>query len=207
MASVPIFRYSSCCITTDAQTVRPYRSRIALLETDALRWTRSCIPIFRYSSRCTTTDAQTERPYRSRIALLETDALSLDTRHFATRLAVLQRTHRPCVPTGVVLLCWRRTPFAGHDCASLYFATRLAVLRRTLRPSVPTGVVLLCWRRTPFAGHDRASLQESYCFARDGRLSLDTIVCPYRVTFCFDTMDALLQNSIGEIGEDLKCWR
>ncbi|WP_297114965.1 hypothetical protein, partial [uncultured Porphyromonas sp.] len=25
---------------------------------------------------------------------------------------------------------------------------------------------------------DRASLQESYCFAGDGRLSLDTIVCP-----------------------------
>ncbi len=39
MASVPIFRYSSCCTTTDAQTVRPYRSRIALLETDALHWT------------------------------------------------------------------------------------------------------------------------------------------------------------------------
>ena len=79
MASVPIFRYSSCCTTTDAQTVRPYRSRIALLETDAFRWTRSCVPIFRYSSRCTTTDAQTERPYRSRIALLETGAFSLDT--------------------------------------------------------------------------------------------------------------------------------
>ena len=26
---------------------------------------------------------------------------------------------------------------------------------------------------------DRASLQESYCFAGDGRPSLDTIVCPY----------------------------
>ena len=115
------------------------------------------VPIFRYSSCCTTTDAQTVRPYRSRIALLETDALSLDTRHFATRLAVLQRTHRPCVPTGVVLLCWRRTPFAGHDRASLYFATRLAVLQRTHRPCVPTEVVLLCWRRAPFAGHDRAS--------------------------------------------------
>ena len=37
--------------------MRPYRSRIALLETDALRW------------------RQPVRPYRSRIALLETDAL------------------------------------------------------------------------------------------------------------------------------------
>ena len=107
-------------------------------------------PTLRYSSRCTTTDAQTVRPYRSRIALLETDALSLDTRHFATRLAVLRRTHRPCVPTGVVLLCWRRAPFAEHDRASLYFATRLAVLQRTHRPCVPTGVVLLCWRRVLF---------------------------------------------------------
>ena len=71
---VPIFRYSSCCTTTDAQTERPYRNRIALLETDAFRWARSCVPIFRYSSRCTTTDAQTVRPYRNRIALLETDA-------------------------------------------------------------------------------------------------------------------------------------
>ena len=26
-------------------TVRPYRSRIALLETDALRWTLACVPI------------------------------------------------------------------------------------------------------------------------------------------------------------------
>ena len=76
---VPIFRYSSRCTTTDAQTVRPYRSRIALLETDALRWTRSCVPIFRYSSCCTTTDAQTVRPYRSRIALLEIGTLWLDT--------------------------------------------------------------------------------------------------------------------------------
>ena len=59
--------------------MRPYRSRIALLETDAFRWTRSCVPIFRYSSRCTTTDAQTVRPYRSRIALMETGAFSLDT--------------------------------------------------------------------------------------------------------------------------------
>ena len=77
------------------------------------------------------------RPYRSRIALLETDAL---------------RWTRSCVPIGVVLLCWRRTPFAGHDRVSLYFATRLAVLQRTHRPCVPTGVVLLCWRRMPFAG-------------------------------------------------------
>ena len=109
---------------------------------------------------------------------------------------------------------------------SRYFATRLAVLRRTLRPSGPyrsrialletdslrwtlpehsdiSRLVLLYYNgRT-----SRASLQESYCFARDGRPSLDTIVCPYRVTFCFDTMDALLQNSIGVIGVDQRCRR
>ncbi len=72
--------------------MRPYRSSIALLETDALRWTRSCVPIFRYSSRCTTTDAQTERPYRSRIALLEIGTLWLDTivRPYRSRIALLE---------------------------------------------------------------------------------------------------------------------
>ena len=40
--------------------------------------------------RCTTTDAQTVRPYRSRLCV---------SLRRATRLAVLQRTHRPCVPT------------------------------------------------------------------------------------------------------------
>ena len=72
--------------------MRPYRSSIALLETDALRWTRSCVPIFRYSSRCTTTDAQTERPYRSRIALLEIGTLWLDTivRPYRNRIALLE---------------------------------------------------------------------------------------------------------------------
>ena len=73
---------------------------------------------------------------------------------------------------------------------SRYFATRLAVLQ---------------W--TPFAGHDRASLQESYCFARDGRPSLDTIVRPYRSrialleigTLWLDTSRAPLQRATGLI--------
>ena len=47
MASVPIFRYSSCCTTTDAQTVRPYRSRIALLETGTLWLDMSRAPLQR----------------------------------------------------------------------------------------------------------------------------------------------------------------
>ena len=63
-----------------------------------------------------------------------------------------------------------------------------------MRPDILLLVLLYYNGRT-----DRASLQKSYCFARDGRPSLDTIVRPYRVTFCFDTMDALLQNSIGVI--------
>ena len=185
--------------------MRPYRSRIALLETDALRWTlpvhsdisllvllyyngrtdRASLqesycfagdgrsfaghPTLRYSSCCTTTDAQTERPYRSRIALLETDSL---------------RWTLP-VHSDISLL------------VSLYYDGR----------------------------SDRASLQESYCFAGDGRPSLDTIVCPYisllvllyyngrtdraslQESYYSDTMDALLQNSIGVIGVDQKCRR
>ena len=47
MASVPIFRYSSRCTTTDAQTVRPYRSRIALLETGTLWLDTSRAPLQR----------------------------------------------------------------------------------------------------------------------------------------------------------------
>ena len=47
MASVPIFRYSSRCTTTDAQTVRPYRSRFALMETGAFSLDTSRAPIQR----------------------------------------------------------------------------------------------------------------------------------------------------------------
>ncbi len=70
--------------------------------------------------------------------------------YFATRLAVLRRTLRPSVPTGVVLLCWRRTLFRWTPDTSLL-------------------VLLYYDGRT-----DRASLQESYCFAGDGLPSLDT---------------------------------
>ncbi|WP_297123933.1 hypothetical protein, partial [uncultured Porphyromonas sp.] len=66
----------------DAQIVRPYRSRIAVLQ----RTHRSCVPTevvslyyngrtdrasLQKSYRCTTTDAQIVRPYRSRIAVLQ----------------------------------------------------------------------------------------------------------------------------------------
>ena len=79
---------------------------------------RPCVSTHRYSSRCTTTDAQTVRPYKSLLVSLyyngRTDRASLQidvllyyngrtdraSLHIITRLAVLQRTHRPCVPTG-----------------------------------------------------------------------------------------------------------
>ncbi len=102
--------------------MRPYRSRIALLETDALRWTRSA------------------------------------SLYFATRLAVLQRTHRPCVPTGVVLLCWRRMPFAGHyPCIPIfrYSSCCTTTYAQTVRPYrsrialLETGTLWLDMSRAP----------------------------------------------------------
>ena len=166
------------------------------------------------------------------------------SRYFATRLAVLQRTLRPCVPTGVVLLCWRRMPFAGHyPCIPIFrysscctttdaqterpYRSRIALLETdSLRWTLPVHSDISLLVSLYYDGRsDRASLQESYCFAGDGRPSLDTIVCPYisllvllyyngrtdraslQESYYSDTMDALLQNSIGVIGVDQKCRR
>ena len=68
------------CTTTDAQTVRPYKSLLV----GSLHVNCYCVVVL------TGTDAQTVRPYRSRLCV---------SLRRATRLAVLQRTHRPCVPT------------------------------------------------------------------------------------------------------------
>ena len=73
---------------TDAQTVRPYRSRIAVLQRTHDRAS------LQESYRCTTTDAQIVRPYKGLVVLLyyngRTDRASLQR---VSRLAVLQRTH------------------------------------------------------------------------------------------------------------------
>ena len=101
-------RYMSARSTTDAQIVRPYRSRIkgysvvVLTGTDA----RPCVPTTGYTSCRTTTDAQIVRPYRTTSCRTTTDAIRLDTSRASLLGDVGGRSNaltgtdaRPCVPT------------------------------------------------------------------------------------------------------------
>ena len=92
-----------------------------------------------------------------------TDAFSLDTSRASLQivicLAVLQRTHRSSVPTGVVVLTGTDAFSLDTSRASLQIVTCLAVLRRRHRSCVPTGVVVL-------TGTDAFSLDTSRASAR-----------------------------------------